>query len=45
VEGVAKAIAIRTTDGTRIGTGAVGEGKKVGITTNKDEISDLTIVT
>ena len=41
----AKAIAIRTTDGTRIGTGAAGAGKKVGITTNKDEISDLTIVT
>ena len=45
VEGVAKAIAIRTTDGTRIGTGAAGAGKKVGITTNKDEISDLMIVT
>jgi hypothetical protein len=44
VEGVAKAIAIRTTDGTRIGTGAAGAGKKVGITTNKDEISDLMIV-
>src|SRR5712691_6978031 len=36
VEGVVKAIAIRTTDGTRIGTGAAGAGKKVGITTNKD---------
>lgn len=45
VEGVAKAIAIRTTDGTRIGSGAAGAGKKVGITTNKDEISDLMIVT
>ena len=45
VEGVAKAIAIRTTDGTRIGTGAVGAGKKVGIITNKDETSDLMIVT
>jgi hypothetical protein len=43
VEGVAKAIAIRTTDGTRIGTGA-GAGKKVGTTTNKDGISDLMIV-
>ena len=41
----AKAIAIRTTDGTRIGTGAAGAGKKVDITTNKDEISDLMIVT
>lgn len=45
VEGVAKAIVIRTTDGTRIGTGVVGAGKKIGITTNKDEISDLMIVT
>jgi hypothetical protein len=44
-EGVAKAIAIRTTNGTRIGTGAAGAGKKVGITTNKDEILDLMIVT
>jgi hypothetical protein len=44
VEGVAKAIAIRTTDGTRIGTGEAGAGRKVGIT-NKDEISDLMIVT
>jgi len=44
VEGVVKAIAIRTTDGTRIGTGAAGAGKKVGIT-NKDEISGLMIVT
>jgi len=43
--GVAKAIAIRTTDGTRIGTGAAGAGKKVGITTNKDGISDQMIVT
>lgn len=43
VEGVVKAIAIRTTDGTRIGTEAVGAGKKVGIA-NKDEISDLMIV-
>jgi hypothetical protein len=45
VEGAAKATVIRTTDGTRIGTGAAGAGKKVGITTNKDEISDLMIVT
>jgi hypothetical protein len=45
VEGVAKVIAIRTTDGTIIGTGAAGAGKKVGITTNKDEITDLMIVT
>lgn len=44
VEGVVKAIAIRTTGGTRIGTGAAGAGKKVGIA-NKDEISDLMIVT
>ncbi len=43
VEEVAKAIAIRTIDGTRIGTGA-GAGKKVGTTTNKDGISDLMIV-
>lgn len=44
VEGVVKAIAIRTTDGTRIGTGVAGAGKKLGIT-NNDEISDLMIVT
>src|SRR6266403_1184939 len=44
VEGVAKAIAVRTTDDTRIGTGAAGAGKKVGTTTNKDGISDLMIV-
>lgn len=44
VEGVAKVIAIRTTDGTRIATGAAGAGKKVGII-NKDEISDRMIVT
>lgn len=43
--GVAKAIAIRTTDGTRIGTEAAGAGKKVGITINKDGISDQMIVT
>lgn len=42
---VAKAIAIRTTDATRIGTGMAGAGKKVGTTTNKDGISDLMIVT
>lgn len=45
VEVVAKVTEIRTTDGTRIGIGAAGAGKKVGITTNKDEISDLMIVT
>jgi hypothetical protein len=28
VEGVAKVNAVRTTEGTRIGTGAVGAGKK-----------------
>lgn len=44
VRGVAKAIAIRTTDATRIGTGVAGAGKKIGITTNKDGISDLMIV-
>lgn len=44
VEVLAKVIAIKTIDGTRIGTGAAGAGKKVGIT-NKDEISDLMIVT
>ena len=44
VEGVVKAIAIRTTDGTRIGTGVAGAVKKLGIT-NNDEISDLMIVT
>jgi hypothetical protein len=45
VEEAAKVIAIRTTDGTRIGTGVAGAGKKVGITTNKNEISGLMIVT
>lgn len=44
VRGVDKAIAIRTTDDTRIGTGVAGAAKKIG-TTNKDGISDLMIVT
>jgi hypothetical protein len=44
VGGVDKAIAIRTTDGTRTGTGMAGAAKKIG-TTNKDGISDLMIVT
>jgi hypothetical protein len=45
VGGAAKAIAIRTTDATRIGTGVAGAGKKVGTTTNKGGISGLMIVT
>jgi hypothetical protein len=45
VGGVAKAIATKTTDATRIGIGMAGAGKKVGTTTNKSGISDLMIVT
>jgi hypothetical protein len=43
--GVGKASAIRTTGVTRIGTGVVGEAKRVATITSKDGISDLTIVT
>jgi len=43
--GVGKASAIRTTDATRIETGAAEEAKKAVTITSKDGISDLTIVT